>query len=39
MKQKDIDNILKANKKLDWVKRLYEKDTPYCPYYLDSHIP
>ena len=28
MKQKDIDNILKANKKLDWVKRLYEKDTP-----------
>lgn len=28
MKQKDIDNILKSNKKLDWVKRLYEKDTP-----------
>ena len=25
---KDIDNILKTNNKLDWVKRLYEKDTP-----------
>ena len=28
MEKKDIDNILKTNKKLDWVKRLYEKDTP-----------